>query len=118
MIRQLEQSHDNVIGYAIADDVDEGEYAQMLSELRDEIHRHGNIRVLFRLKDLSLGSFFTSLGERMDFLRDHRDDVERVAVVTDDMSVEIAAKGSEVLRPIETETFSSDDEQQAWAWLS
>ncbi len=44
--------------------------------------------------------------------------IERVADVTDDMGVEIAANGGEVLRPVETETFSSDEEQQAWAWLS
>lgn len=117
MIRRLEQSHDHVIGYSVSDDVSEDQYTQMASELRDEIARHGRIRLLFRLTDVSLRSFFTALDDRFRFVQEHSDDIERLAVVTDDTATELLAKVTEPVRGIETETFPRDDEPKAWAWL-
>jgi hypothetical protein len=117
MIRRLERSSDRVIGYSVADAVSDEEYQQLTSELRDEIARHGRIRVLFRISDVPVTSFFTSLEDRFQFLKEHRDDIERVAVVTDDTATELLAKVTEPLRGAETETFSMDEEPKAWAWL-
>lgn len=117
-MRRLEQSHDNVIGYSLAGDVTEDEYKQAASELRDELARHGKIRLLFRLKDFSLSNFFTALDERFRFVREHSDDIERVAIVTDDTGAEMLAKVSKAVGPVEMETYSSDEEPKAWAWLA
>ena len=117
MMRRLEKSHDNVIGYSLAGEVTEDEYTQVASELRDEIARHGAIRVLFRLSDLKLSSFFAALDERLSFVRENHDDVERVAVVTDDTASELLSKAAETAAPVELRTFASDDESQAWNWL-
>lgn len=116
MLRQLEKSHDEVIGYSLAGDVSADEYTQLASELRDEIARHDTIRVLFRLSDLELRSFFTALDERLSFVRENREDVDRVAVVTDDTMAGMLSKAASV-GPVEVQTFSSDEEQKAWAWL-
>lgn len=116
MMRRLEQSHDQIIGYSLSGEVSADEYTQMASELRDEIARHGTIRVLFRLSDLGLSSFFSALEERLSFVRDNRDDVERIAVVTDDTATQMLSKAVEA-SPVELQTFSTDDEQKAWAWL-
>jgi hypothetical protein len=117
MIRRLEQSHDHVIGYSLAGDVTEDEYTQAASELRDDIARHGKVRLLFRLKDLSLSSFFAALDDRFRFVNDHQDDIERVAVVSDDTGSGLLARAAKGLSGIEIETFPHDDESKAWAWL-
>jgi hypothetical protein len=117
MLRRLEKSHDHVIGYTLADDVSEQEYEQLASELRDEIARHGGIRLLYRLTDLSPSSFFTALDERVRFAREHADDIDRVAVVTDDTATELLSRLGDVFSGIEVQTFSTEDEPKAWAWI-
>lgn len=116
MMRRLEKSHDRIIGYSLSGEVSADEYTQLASELRDDIAEHGSIRVLFRLKDLKLSSFFAALDERLSFVRENRDDVERVAVVTDDTATELLSKAAQA-GPVDVQTYSSDDESKAWAWL-
>lgn len=117
MMRRLEQSHDNVIGYSLAGEVSDDEYTQAASELRDEIARHGKVRLLFRLSDLSLSTFFRSLDERFRFVKEHRDDIERVAVVTDDTAAGVLGKVTEAMGAVDIETYPREDEPKAWAWL-
>jgi hypothetical protein len=117
MIRRLEQSHDHVIGYSLSGEVSDDDYTQAASELRDDIARHGKVRLLFRLRDLSLSSFFTALSDRFRFVSEHEDDIERVAVVTEDTATGVMAKAAKGLSGIEVETFAHDDEATAWAWL-
>lgn len=117
MLRQLEGTHDNVVGYSLAGDVTDDEYRQAASELRDAIAQYGKIRVLFRLSDLSLQSFFAALDERFKFVKEHRDDIERVAIVADDTASEWLSRVTDAIGPGETRHFSRDDEDQAWAWL-
>lgn len=118
MMRRLEQSHDNVIGYSLSGEVTEDDVTQAASELRDAIARYGKIRLLFRLSDLSLSSFFTALNERFRFLREHSDDIERLAIVTDDKATGMLGKMSRTTGATETETFSTQEESKAWAWLA
>ena len=117
MIRRLEQSHDHVVGYSLSGEVTEDEYTQAASELRDDIARHGKIRLLFRLRDLSPSSFLAALDDRFRFVSEHQDDIERIAVVTDEGAGGLIAKAAERLSGIEIDTFSHSDEPKAWAWL-
>lgn len=116
MMQRLEHPNDTIIGYALSGDVSADDYTRLASELRDQIARHGTIRLLIRLSDLALSSFLTGLDERMTFVRRSRDEVERIAVVTDDTVTELLSKAVEA-GPVEIRTFSSDDEAVAWAWL-
>ena len=117
MIRRLEQSHDHVVGYSLSGEVTEEEYTQAASELRDDIARHGKIRLLFRLRDVSLSSFMAALDDQFRFITEHQDDIERIAVVTEDGAGGMIAKAAERLSGIEIDTFAHDDEPRAWAWL-
>lgn len=117
MIRKLESSHDNVIGYAVGGDVSDEEYRTMASQLRDQIAVHGKVRLLFRLSDLSPQSFVNGLDERFSLATDHRDDVERMAVVSDDKTTEWLTKLGGAVAPVEVEHFDSSEEDKAWAWL-
>lgn len=117
MLRPLEASHDNIVGFSLSGDVTDDEYQQLTSELRDAIARHHRIRVLFRMSDISLGSFFNALDERFRFAQEHRDDVERIAIVSDEAGSQLLSRLSDVAGPVETRHFPREDEQQAWAWL-
>lgn len=117
MLRRLEASHGHVIGYSLAGDVTAEEYQQATSELRDAIALHGQIRVLFRLEDLSLSSFLTSLDERFSFLQEHRDDIERIAVVSDDTATDVLSRLTGAVASVETRHFPRDKEREGWAWL-
>lgn len=117
MMRQLEATHDNVIGYSLGGEVTDEEYRQAASELRDAISLHGTIRLLFRLRDVSTKSFLNALDERFTFVQEHRDDIERVAIVSDDTVTDWLSGLVDKVSPVETRHFSTDDEQKAWTWL-
>lgn len=117
MLRRLEKSHDNVVGYSMAGEATDEEIRQTMSEMRDDISLHGKIRVLFRVSDISPKSFFTAMEERFKFAQEHGDDIERVAVVSDEPGSEWMTKLGGVLQPMEVRHFSRNEEQEAWAWL-
>lgn len=118
MIRKLEGSHDNVIGYSVGGEVSEEEYRQTASQLRDAIALHGTIRVLFRLAELSPQSFITGLDERFDFATEHADDIDRMAIVSDDAVTEWLTKLGGTVAPAEVKHFDTAEEDKAWAWLA
>ena len=117
MMRRLERSEGKVVGYSLSGEVSDEEFTQAASELKDDIAREGSIRVLFRLRDISLTSFANAVQERFEFLRNHADDLERVAIVTDDTTTKVLGSIADLLPDVETETYSHDDESEAWAWL-
>jgi hypothetical protein len=117
VLRRLEQSEGNVIGYSLAGDVSDDEYTQLVSELRDAITRHGSIRVLFRLSELTASSFFSALDERTQFAKEHREDIERIAIVTDETAATALGKVAEGIHPVDVRTFSTEEEPEAWLWL-
>lgn len=116
-MRRLDKSHDNVIGYSLQGDVSNDEYEQTASQLRDDIATHGAVRLLFRLTDLSVSSFFSAIDEQFRFLKDHSDDIERIAIVTDETAAGVIGKIGESLQSVDVRTFSTDEEPKAWAWL-
>ena len=116
-MRRLERSEGNVVGYSLSGEVSDEEFTQAASELKDDIAREGSIRVLFRLRDISLSSFTNAVQERFDFLTEHTDDLERVAVVTDDTATKLLSSVADLLPDVETETYEPEDEDKAWAWL-
>ena len=117
MMRRLERSEGKVVGYSLSGEVSDDEFSQAASELKDDIAREGSIRVLFRLRDISLTSFTNAVQERFEFLTEHTDSLERVAVVTDDTATKLLGDIADFLPDVETETYSHDDENEAWAWL-
>jgi hypothetical protein len=66
---------------------------------------------------VSLQSFLNALDERFKFVQEHRDDIERVAIVSDDSVTNWLSGLVDRVAPVETRHFSRDDERQAWAWL-
>lgn len=117
MIRRLEQSAGNILGFSIAGEITDEEYTRMVSELRDAIAMHDSIRLLLRVKDISPKSVFSGFEERYDFITKHADDVERIALVTDSIAGDLFSLTSGMLSDIEVESFDREEEDKAWAWL-
>lgn len=117
MIRKLEQSHGNVIGYSIGGEVTEDEYRQTASELRDAIAMHGTIRLLFRINDVSATSFFKALDDRVEFATTHGDQIDRIAIVTGETATEWLTKLGDRLSALDIEHFDPAEEDKAWAWI-
>lgn len=117
MIRTLDKGHDNILGFTVSGDVSDSDYETAVSEMRDAIAKHGKIRVLFKIDDISPKSFFQGLDERFDFLKHNREDVERVAIVKDGIAAEMFATVSDLMPKIEVDRFDTADEAKAWEWL-
>lgn len=118
MIRKLEQSHDNILGFSAAGDISEEDYTRAASLMRDVLAQHDDIRLLFRLEDISAKSFFTGMDERIDFVKTHGDDIQRIAVVSDGVAEKLFSFASGLFSDIEIDNFDPADEEKAWAWLS
>jgi hypothetical protein len=116
MMPRLENGHDSVVGYSLSGEVSADEYTQVASGPRDEIAEHGVVRGLVRWSDLKVSSLFTALAERSRVVRDHHEEAERVAIVTDDTAMQMLSTAASAA-PVEIRTYSSDDESKAWAWL-
>ncbi len=117
MLRRLEKSHANIVGYSLSGEVTDEEFTQAASELKDDIAREGTIRVLFRLRDISAKSFTTAVRERFQFIQEHNDSIERIALVSDDTAAGLLGKVADLLPNTKLKTFGHDDEPTAWAWI-
>lgn len=117
MIRKLEQSHDQIIGFSVSGELTDDEYATAISQMRDQIAQHGTIRVLFRVHEVSPKSLLSGLKERADFLGSNADDVDRIAVVADGIAGDLLSLAGNLLPDVEVTRFDPDDEEKAWAWL-
>lgn len=117
MLRRLDASHDNVIGYSLAGDVTSDDYRQAASELKDVIAQHGSVRVLFRLADLSPQSFLSALDDGFAFVKEEHDSIDRIALVSDEGASDLLSRLTGAVSSIDLRHFSRDDEQTAWAWL-
>lgn len=117
MMRRLEKSHDHVVGYSLSGEVTDEEFTQAASELKDDIAREGQIRVLFRLRDIAPKSFVTALKDRFQFIQEHNERIERIALVSDDTAAGLLGKVADLLPDTKLKTFSHDDEPTAWAWI-
>lgn len=105
MMRRLDQSHDNVVGYSLSGEVSDAEFTQAASELKDDIAREGRIRVLFRLRDISARSFTTAVKERFQFIQEHNEQLERIALVSDDTAAGLLGKVADLLPDTRLKTF-------------
>ncbi len=117
MLRTLDKSHDNIIGFSASGEISDADYEQAISRLKDGIAEHGTIRTVFRVEDVSPKSFISGLDDRMSFTTDHKDDVERVAIVSDSTMASAMSAIGGFVSDIEMKTFDMSDEEQAWAWV-
>lgn len=117
MIKQMERSHDNVLGYEVTGDkVTEKEYQQVIGQVRTAIDEHGKVRLLVRVPGFPK-SELSALDDRLRFAREHLGDIERYAVVGDSKAMEVLTKMTDKVIRADLRHFAPEEEETAWSWV-
>jgi hypothetical protein len=117
MIRRLEESSGNVLGWEVTGKViDEEEEVRTLSEeFKAAVAEHGKVRVLVRMRRIprmGLGAWVE------DFkLTPYAKDVERYAIVSDTNLFEWTSKIAEAFIGGEVSRFENSRYEEAWRWV-
>jgi hypothetical protein len=115
MIRRLEESSGNVLGWEVTGKVTEEEVRTLSEEFKAAIAEHGKVRVLVRMRRIPrmrLGAWVE------DFkLTPYAKDVERYAIVSDSNLFEWTSKIAEAFIGGEVRRFEDWQYEEAWRWL-
>lgn len=116
MYEKLDGSGGRVLGYEIRDRISEAELREILREMEEVIHEEGAVSVLVHVP--TFPSFDpAALDDDLGFWLQHRQDLERYAVVGDSRLVEWATELGDRLVDTEVRYFEGDDLDDAWAWV-
>jgi hypothetical protein len=115
MIRRLEESSGNVLGWEVAGKVTEEEVRTLSEEFKAAIAEHGKVRVLIRMRRLPRMELAAWVE---DFkLTPYAKDVERYAIVSDSNLFEWTSKIAEAFIGGEVRSFEDSRYEEAWRWL-
>jgi hypothetical protein len=115
MIRRLEESSGNVLGWEVTGNVTEEEVRTLSEEFKAVIDEHGKVRVLVRMRRIprmGLGAWVE------DFkLVPYEKVVERYAIVSDSNLFEWTSKIAEAFIGGEVRCFEDSRYEEAWRWV-
>lgn len=117
MYRQLQASHDNVLGFQFSGTITEQEAKEIMDHLSRVIRREQSVCLLVKLPEEPEHTQLAALNERLRFFRDHADRIERYALVTSKTSLKWASRAAHVLSPMEVRPYELSEEDEAWRWL-
>jgi hypothetical protein len=115
LIRRLEESSGNVLGWEVTGKVTEEEVRTISEEFKATVAEHGKVRALVRMRripSMELGAWVE------DFkLTPYAKDVERYAIVSDSNLFDWTAKIGEAFIGGEVKRFEDSRYEEAWRWL-
>jgi hypothetical protein len=115
MIRRLDESSGNVLGWEVTGKVTEGEVRILSEEFKAALAEHGKVRVLVRMRRIphvGLGAWVE------DFkLTPYTKDVERYAIVSDSNLFEWTSKIAEAFIGGKVRRFEDSRYEEAWRWV-
>ena len=115
MIRRLQESSGNVLGWEVTGKVTEKEVRTLSEEFKAAIAEHGKVRVLVRMRQIPRMEL-TAWVE--DFkLTPYAKDVERYAIVSDTNLFEWTSKIAEAFIGGEVRRFEDSRYEEAWRWV-
>jgi hypothetical protein len=115
MIRRLEESSGNVLGWEVAGKVTEEEVRTLSEEFKAAIAEHGKVRVLIRMRRLPRMELAAWVE---DFkLTPYAKNVERYAIVSDSNLFEWTSKIAEAFISGKVRRFEDSRYEEAWRWL-
>ena len=118
MYRKLPGSHDEVLGYEITGKVNEDDFQEIVTEVREAIDEFGDARVLTRMPAVPDADYLGAFAKRLYAVRREVGGVERYAVVSDDPRSEWISWLADRVSPIEVRHFDAGQEPDAWQWVS
>jgi hypothetical protein len=115
MIRRLEESSGDVLGWEVTGKVTEGEVRTLSEEFKAAIAEHGKVRLLVRMRRIPRMGL-TAWVE--DFkLTPYAKDVERYAIVSDSNLFAWTSKIAEAFIGGEVRRFEDSRYEEAWRWI-
>jgi hypothetical protein len=115
MIRRLEESSGNVLGWEATRKVTEEEVRTLSEEFKAAIAEHGKVRVLVRMRQIPRMELAAWVE---DFkLTPYAKDVERYAIVSDTNLFEWTSKIAEAFVGGEVRRFEDSRYEEAWRWV-
>lgn len=115
MIRRLDESSGNVLGWEVTGKVTEKEVRTLSEEFKAAIAEHGNVRVLIRIHRIPRMGLAAWVE---DFkLTPYAKDVERYAIVSDSNIFEWTSKIAEAFIGGEVRRFEDSRYEEAWRWV-
>ena len=115
MIRRLDESSGNVLGWEVTGEVTEEEVRTISEEFKAAVAEHGKVRALVRMRRIprmGLGAWVEDLK-----LTPYARDVERYAIVSDGELFDWAAKIGGAFTGGEVKHFEDSRYEEAWRWL-
>jgi len=115
VIRRLEESSGNVLGWEVTGKVTEEEVRTLSEEFKAAIAEHGKVRVLLRVRRIPRMELAAWVE---DFkLTPYAKDLERYAIVSDSTLYEWSAKIAEAFVGGEVRHFEDSRYEEAWRWV-
>jgi hypothetical protein len=115
MIRRLQESSANVLGWEVTGKVTEEEVQTLSEEFKAAIAEHGKVRVLVQMRRIPRMELAAWVE---DFkLTPYAKDVERYAIVSDSNLFEWTSKIAEAFIGGEVRRFEDSRYEEAWRWL-
>lgn len=116
MFELLPQSSGKVVGVKIKGKATHTDYQAFVPKLEEAIKKHGKIRVLFEMVDVS-GFEMSAVWDDLKFEAKHCRDIERCAVVGDKKWEEWMVKIAKPFYSAGVKYFDIKQLDDAWKWI-
>lgn len=116
MLKKLDQSSGNVLGYRVIGTITRDDYAVLKEEVDAVILQESSIRMLLDLEEFK-GEEMKAWGADLKFGHDYRKKITRMAIVGDKKWQEWIAAIADPFYAQEAEFFTLDEREDAWEWL-
>jgi hypothetical protein len=117
MIQKMNQSAGNAAGYKISGTVTKADYDSMVPDVETLVKQNGTVNLLLEMTEFKWEKV-SAWGADMQFGRDYRKKIEKMAIVGDKKWQDWLTKVAEPFYAVEAKFFSSDDIDDAWAWVT
>lgn len=108
---------DRVVGIRIRGGIDRADLDAVAAAFEDKLERHSRVRIYAEVQDLGRLSPDALLQDLRLSVRHFRD-VEREAIVTDAVWLDLLAKAGNLLPGIEVRAFAWPEKGKALAWIN
>ena len=116
MYHILPQSHDNIIGIRVIDEIRSEDYETLLPFVEEMIKEHKSIRLLIDLEEFK-GIQFLTVMRNVPLTFKYRNSVEKKAIITDQNWVSTWAQILSPFFQTLVRCFARENYEDAWEWI-
>lgn len=106
----------SVRGYRISDQISEADLRMIADDVEETVDEHGAVRLYVEFENVPVPEL-DAVDDDLAFWLDHREHLDRYAVVGKGRLLEWATAVGDRLTDVDVEFFDHDDRDEAWAWV-